>query len=126
MTSQFDFDQAAGQGRGVNWHWKIIQHMGDRADMIFMSMRYDNTENLIRLVAQIVVIGNNVIDPEHVVFGKHNSRIDDQDLMVEFVGSHVLADFPKSTQGNDFQFSVLSSLGLFYLTNLNFFIRHGR
>ena len=75
--------------------------------MVFMSVRDDNAEDLIRFVAQIVVIGNDVIDPEHVVFWKHNSRIHDQDLMIEFVGGHVLADFPKSTQGNDFQFSVL-------------------
>ena len=34
------------------------------------------------------------------------STIDD--LMIEFVGGHILADFPKSTQGNDLQFSLLN------------------
>ena len=81
--------------------------------MVFVPMRDDNPEDLVPFAAQIIVIGNDVIYPEHIVFWKHNSRIYDQDFSIEFVDGHILADFPESAQGNDFQFSVLAHLVCF-------------
>ncbi len=73
-----------------------------------------NADHLIGSAAHIFIIGNDIVDPEHVVFGEHDAGVDDDDLAIEFVGGHVLSNFPKSTQGNDLQFSVLSHTNLFF------------
>jgi hypothetical protein len=68
--------------------------MMDGPDVIFMSMCDDNANNFIGFAAQIFVIGNNVINPDHIVTREHHARIYDQYLVVKFVGGHVLAHFP--------------------------------
>ena len=88
----------------------------DRPNVVFMSMRDHDPHYLICFIAQIFIIGNDVIDPQHIVMREHDARIYDHNLVIELVGSHVLANFPKSTQGNDLQFSVLTHTSIFLLT----------
>ncbi len=79
-------------------------------------MRDHDPYHFIGLLTQIFKVGNDVVDPEHIVFGKHNARIHNQNLILELVGSHVLAHFPKPPQGNDFQFSMLTHISMIILT----------
>src|SRR5688572_20266120 len=90
----------------------------DGTNVVFMSMRDRNPHDLISFLTQIFIVGNNIIDPEHIIFGEHDARIHNQNLVVELVGSHVLAHFPKSTQGNNLQFSVLTHTSILILTYL--------
>ena len=53
------------------------------------------------MVAQIFEIGDDVIDPQHVIIGEHQPGIHDQDLAVVFVGHHVLADLAQAADGDD-------------------------
>ena len=69
-------------------------------------------DHLIGALAQVLIVGNDVIDPEHIVFGEHDARIDHDDLAFVFVRRHVLSDFPETTQGNNLQFSMLTHFDL--------------
>ncbi len=127
VARQLALDQAEGQRCPVNGHRNIVQNMMDRSNVILMPVCDDNPHYLILLAAQIFIIGNDVIDPEHIVAWKHHARIHDQYLMIEFIGGHVFTHFPKSTQGNNLQFSVLTHTSIFYPhLSLKLFIRHWR
>ena len=53
------------------------------------------------VLAQVSHIGDDVIDPQHVVIREHQAGIHNQDLPAKFVGRHVAAHFPQSPKGND-------------------------
>src|SRR6266508_31169 len=127
VARQFDLDQAAGQASCVHRSGDVVQNMVNSPNMVFMSMRNYDPHYLIGFLTQIFIIGNDVINPEHIVFGKHDACIYNQNLVVEFVGGHILAHFPKPPQGNNLQFSVLTHTSIFILTSLkNIFIRQWR
>ena len=127
VARQLDFDQSSCQRGGIHRRGGNVQKMVDCSNMIFMTVGNDNANHLIGFLTQIFKIGNDVIDPEHIVFGEHDSGIHHQDLVLEFIGSHVLAHFPEPAQGNDLQFSVLTHTSIFILTWLkNIFIRQWR
>src|SRR5512138_2523911 len=101
--------------------------MVNGANVVFMSVGDDDAHDLFSFLAQVFIIGNDVIDPEHVIAREHNTRVNDHDLVVVLIGSHVLAYFPKSTQGNDLQFSVLTHTSMFSSLDFkNVFIRQWR
>ena len=51
VARQFDLDQAHGQRRPVDRDRDLIQHMVDRADVIFVPVGDDNSHHLVRLFA---------------------------------------------------------------------------
>jgi hypothetical protein len=43
---------------------------------------------------QVIEIGNDVINPQHIVLGKHDARVNDQNIIPVFVEDHIFSDFP--------------------------------
>ena len=75
--------------------------MANCAHMVFVAVGKEDALDFVQLIHQIVVIGDNIINAEHVVFGEHNTRINDEDMVLIFDGGHVLADFATPAKGND-------------------------
>ncbi len=94
----------------------------DRPNVILMPVGDDDSRHLVGSFTQILIIGDDVIDPQHVIMRKHDARVHDQNLVLILVGGHVLANFPEPTQGNDLQFSVLTqgSCSSLYIKRLFF------
>ena len=69
--------------------------------MVFMTVGNDDSFHLVAILLEVGEIGNDVIDPQHIVFGEHETGIDNQDLIVIFVRHHIGTDFPQATQGNN-------------------------
>ena len=92
----------------------------DRADVIFMPMCDDDADHVAGSGAQIFIIGNDVINSNHIVSGEHDAGIYHQNLVLEFIGGHVLAYFPEPPQGNNLQFSLLTHKIVFPLKLLNY------
>jgi hypothetical protein len=69
-----------------------------------MSMRQGNARNAVAIVAQITEIRDDEIYARQLLIGKHDTAIDDEDLLIVFIQHHVLADFTHSAQRNDFDF----------------------
>src|ERR1051325_7409790 len=122
VARQLDFDQTASQACCIDRCRDIMQDMVNRSNMVFMSMCNDNPHDFIGFLTQILIVGNDVVYSEHVIAGEHDACIHDHNLVVELVGGHVLAHFPKSTQGNNLQFSVLTHTSMFILTSLQKYI----
>src|SRR5512145_1083761 len=97
VPCQLDLDQAARETSCVYRDVDVVQNMVNGTNVIFMSMGDHDPHYLIGFLSQILVIGNDVINPEHIVLGKHDACIHNQDLVIDFVGSHVLAHFPEPT-----------------------------
>ena len=62
--------------------------------MIFIPMGDDDSSDTMFLVFEIVFkIGDDKVDPEHVVFREHDARIHNQNILTIFINGHV---FPTS------------------------------
>ena len=101
VACQFDLDQAAGQGRGIDRGRHVRQQVLDGTDMVLVTVGDDDPMHLGGMVAQILEIRDDVVHPEHVIIGEHQAGIHDQDVAVVFVGHHVLADLAQAAEGDD-------------------------
>ena len=61
----------------------------------------DDAAHRLALAEQVLEIGDDVVDPQHVVLGKHQAGVDHQDVVPIFVGHHILANFPQASEGDD-------------------------
>ena len=112
VARQFHFQQATRQGRGVDRRVGHFQQMVNGADMVLVAVGDDNALHLLLVLDQIGEVGDDVIDPQHIVFGEHHPGIDHHDLVVVFVDHHIAAYFPQSPQGEYFQCFTFHSYSL--------------
>ena len=64
--------------------------------MIFVTVGYDQSLDLVAVVLDIFEIRQNNVDAEHIVVGEHESAVDDDRLVFIFEHCHVLTDFTES------------------------------
>ena len=62
--------------------------------MIFMTMGNDNSADLVFPLYQVGDIGDNIIDPQHIIFGEHDARVYDENFSIVFIDHHVPSHFP--------------------------------
>ncbi len=69
--------------------------------MVFVAMRNDDGANFGEAILfhQVMIIGNDEIDAQHVIFGEHDARIDDEDVILILKRRHVLADLAQTPEG---------------------------
>ena len=75
--------------------------------MVFVTVRQNNTHNVLHAIAQISEIRQNNVYAGLVLFRKQNPAVDDKDFPIEFKNRHVAANFANSTQWNYSQHSGL-------------------
>ena len=57
-------------------------------------------------IQQVIEIRDDVIDPQHIVFGEHDTGVHDHEVVPILVNDHILPNFPQASQGNDAKFLV--------------------
>jgi hypothetical protein len=70
--------------------------------MIFVTVREDNRLQAILIFEDVGNIGDNQIDTEHIVFGKHQPRVNHNHFVAVADNRHIFADFTESAQRNYF------------------------
>ncbi len=98
MLAQLDANQAERQLERV--HWREIepgQHIGQRADVILVTMGNKDAANAVQFIVQIGGVGDDQVDAKHLLIGKHQSRVDDDDIFAVLDGHHVLANLAQAT-----------------------------
>jgi len=95
-AGQLDLHQAAGQRRGVNRGIDLLQQVRDGPGVVLMAVGKYDAAHPVALIQQILKVGDNVVDPQHIVFGEHQPRIYDEDVLPVLVGHHILTNFPKA------------------------------
>ena len=66
--------------------------------MILMSVGDDHAADLVAVLLKIGVIGNDQIDAEHIAVGERHTGVDDDDIVLTFKYSQVLADLIQTAE----------------------------
>jgi len=97
---QLRLDEPESEPGPINRHVEALEHEGEGADVVLMAVGEDDPEHLLVLPEQVADVGDDEVDPGHVLAGEHKARVDDQDLVVPFQGPHVAADLAQPAEGD--------------------------
>ena len=75
--------------------------MPDGAGVILVTMGDNDPANLVSFLKKVVEIGDDIVDPEHVILGEHDAGVDDQDVVSVLDRHHVLADLSQASERDD-------------------------
>ena len=103
-----DPQKAACQRGRVDGHAREVrQHVRQPADVILVGVRDEERPDLLAVLAQVGDVGDDQVDPEHLLVGEHEPAVDHDDVVAVLEHVHVLADFPHSTEGDDPEWSAV-------------------
>ncbi len=95
---QLVFDKAQSQLGSVNRHVQMAQDIRKCPDVILMSVRQKDPAYFLAVFNQVRDIGDDHIDPQHLLFREHQPRIDYDDIIPVPNHVHVLPDFVQPTE----------------------------
>ena len=70
--------------------------------MVFVGMGENHACNFRLSLFEVRHVGDHIIDPQHVVFRKHQTGIDNKQRVAVFKNHHIEADFSQPAQGDYF------------------------
>ena len=101
---QLQLDEAGGEAGAVDGHVHLLEHVGNGAHMVLMSVGDEQAPDAGPVLDEVADVGDDAVDAVHVVPGEGHAAVHHDDLAAELVGGHVLADLVETAQGNDLQF----------------------
>ena len=104
---ELELDQRQRQPRAVNRHHaaQLLDHIGDRADMILVAVGNENAADLVAVALQIGHVRNHQINAQHILLREDGTAVQDHDIVRIFQHIDIFADFFNPAQRDDFQFS---------------------
>ena len=94
--------EPAGEGRGVDRHArKLGQHVRQRADMVLVGVGDEEGLDLGLVLLEVGDVGDDEVDPEHLLVGEHQAAVDHDDLVAVLEHVHVLADLADAAERDD-------------------------
>src|SRR4029453_16579269 len=85
--------------RDANFSEQVWQ----RTDVILVGVREDHRVNTVSPFGQIAEVREDQVDAEMLVAGEREAGVENDDLVAELEGGHVLADLPDTAQRDDAQ-----------------------
>ena len=98
---QLGLDEAEGERGGIDRRVHGFEQVANGAGMVFVAMGDNNPHHLVGALLDVFKIGDDVVNPDHIVIGEHHTGVHDEDFVIVFVDGHVLADFTQPSQGDD-------------------------
>ena len=80
----------------------IAQDVRKRTDVVFMSVRNENTADFVLILFQIRDIGNDEVDAGHFIIREAHAAVDDDDIVFIFQNGDILTDLFQTAEGNNF------------------------
>ena len=80
---------------------KVLQEIRERAGVVLVAVRDDDAAELVLVLEDIGVVGQDQVDTGLEVIGEHEAGIDEDHILAALDGGHVLADTVKAAQRND-------------------------
>ncbi len=102
---QLAFDIGQRELGAVDRHVQLGQHPRQRADVVFVAVRQHDGAHVLAVLEQVAEIRNDDVDAEQLGFGKHQSGIDDDDVVTPANGHAIHAEFAESAEGYNLEFS---------------------
>ena len=81
--------QVAGDRKRIS---ELLHEDRSGADVIQMSVREDHPADIFFLPLEIAYVGNNVVDPRHVLLGPLETHVDDHNILAVLERGHVASD----------------------------------
>ena len=101
MLLELETNQPRGQAGAVDGHVDLLEHIGDRADVVLVPVGDEQTADALLVLDEIAYVRNDAVHAVHVLVGERHAAVDDDDLAGVFIDGHVLADLVQTPKGND-------------------------
>ena len=112
VLPQLHGDESVRQARRVDGHINPVEDVGQRADVVLVSVRDEDGLDLVGVLDKVGDIGDDEIDAGHVLFGEQDTRVDDDCLVPVLDDHHVLADLAEAAQRDHAQRNVVHLGGI--------------
>ena len=103
------FHQRKRKRRAINRHIEFFQEERDRADMVFMPVRQQQSAHVLAVFFEESQIGRDNIDAQKFVFREHHPGVDHDDVVAVANRHHVHPELTESAERDDLQFFILHS-----------------
>ena len=104
MLFQLAFDIRQRELGPVDRNVQLRQNPRQTADVVFMAMGQNDRANLLAVFSQIADIRNNDVHTQQLLFRKHQTGIDDDDVILPAERHAVHAELAQAAQRNHLQF----------------------
>ena len=105
MLFQLAFNIGQGELSGVNRNIEFRQEPRQPADVVLVAVRQHDGANMLAILEQIAEVGNDNVDAQQLGFRKHQSGVDDDNVVAPANGHAIHAKFAESAQRDDLQFA---------------------
>ncbi len=102
---EFVFDVGERELGAPDGDFEFGEHPGERADVVFVAVREDDSAHALAVLDEIRNVGDNDVDAEQFGFGEHESGIDDENVVSPADGHAVHAEFAEASERDNLQFS---------------------
>ena len=105
VLGELALDDAKGELTGVDGHLvrEVLQQVRKGARVVLVAVGDDNAAQLVLVLQDIGVVGQDEVDARMVVVGKHEAGIDHDHVVSVLEHGHVLADPVKTTKRDDLE-----------------------
>ena len=93
VLAELALDKTYGEVRAVDGHVENLEKIRQTADMVLMSVGYDDSAYPVRVALDICEIGKHEVDSEHILIRERKSAVDKEHILAVLKQSHILAHF---------------------------------
>ena len=103
---EFVFHVGQRELRAPHRHLEFRKHPGQRANVVFVSVSENDAADTLAILNEIGDVGNNDVDAKEFSLGKHEARVDDENVVAPAHGHAIHAELAQATEGDYLQFSA--------------------
>ena len=101
VLAELSFKYSKRQSCAVYGYVQLLQQIRHCADVVLMTVSQEQTAYLSGVLFKICRVGYDKVNARHTVFGKSQSAVDDDDVVIVFENGHVLSDPVNSAKRYD-------------------------
>src|SRR2546423_10331921 len=101
MLLELPLEQSEGQLGPEDGRIDVLEQVGDPTDVVLVGVGEHEAHHLLGALAHVREVREDQVDPEHLLRGEHEARVDDEDLAVVLEEGHVPADLAHAAQPDD-------------------------
>ena len=100
-SSSFPAISAEGEARRVDLQLELAEQVRQRADVVLVAVRQHHGLDLVRVLAQVLEVGQDQVDAGHLGLGERQAGVQHQDAAVHLEGGHVAADLADAAEEDE-------------------------
>ena len=105
---ELELDDRSRQGRCIDRHVELLEHIRDRTDVILMPVRDDHAADAVFVCFQIADVRDDHVDAVEVLIRKAHAAVDKEHVLAILIDGEILTDLTEPAERDDFQFGCHS------------------